>query len=231
MPCASCKAQPCFTGKGELPDNCPDRVRTVIASSDVVEGFFGHVKANQEKNVDRIHELIEYANFMGYKKIGIAGCIGMHDELRVIKQTLKKDGGLEVSSVMCKSGSVHKKDLGVPASARLTTQTGHAIGVIACNPVGQAMVFNDAKTDLNCVLGLCVGHDSIFMKHSEAPVISLLVKDRANAHNPASILYGFYGDNYFHRRPSPEGASKFNSTQMKPIDLFRMMKMKLGRRK
>jgi uncharacterized metal-binding protein len=226
MPCTSCKTKTCFSGKGEYPPACPEQAKTVIASSEEAADFCAHVKANQHNDVDRIHELIEYTRFKGYKKIGIAGCIGMHDEMRIITQVLRKEGGLDVSTVMCKSGAVHKKTLDVPAKSRLTTETGHAIGVIGCNPVGQAMIFNHEKTDVNCVLGLCVGHDSIFMKHSDAPVISLIVKDRANAHNPASVLYGFYGDNFFHRRPSPEGAAKFNGRHMKPIDLYRMLKVK-----
>ena len=43
-----------------------------------------------------------------------------------------------------------------------------------CNPVGQAMLLNKAGTELNIVVGLCVGHDSLFFKHSGAPVTVLL---------------------------------------------------------
>jgi uncharacterized metal-binding protein len=38
-------------------------------------------------------------------------------------------------------------------------------------------------------MGLCVGHDSLFTKHSEAPVTTLVVKDRVLGHNPVSALY------------------------------------------
>jgi uncharacterized metal-binding protein len=228
VPCASCKAHTCFTGKGEVPAGCPEGKRVEQDAPPPFEKFAVHTKAVQEKSVDRIHEVIEHAKFMGYKKIGIAGCIGMHDELRVITQMLRKDGGLEVSSVMCKSGSLHKKKLGVPSKYRLTTRTGYGIGVIACNPVAQALVFNDEETDMNCILGLCVGHDSIFMKHSKAPTISLIVKDRSNAHNPASILYGFYGDNFFGRRPTPQGSAEFNAKNIRLTDVLRMLKKRLG---
>ncbi len=228
MPCASCKPQTCFTGRGEAPPGCPDASRVDAELPESFKDFAAHAKGAQAKSVDRIHEVIEYAHFMGYKKIGIAGCIGMHDELRIVTQMLKAGGGLEVSTVMCKSGSVHKKELDVPSKYRMTTQTGYGIGVIACNPVAQALVFNDEGTDMNCILGLCVGHDSIFMKHSEAPAISLVVKDRSNGHNPASILYGFYGDNYFGRRPSPQGSTEYNAKHIKLPDIFRLLKKKLG---
>lgn len=48
---------------------------------------------------------------------------------------------------------------------------------------------NEAKTDLNVVVGLCIGHDSLFFKYSEAPVTVLAVKDRILAHNPLGAVY------------------------------------------
>ena len=53
-----------------------------------------------------------------------------------------------------------------------------------CNPIGQAVFLNKAGTQLNVILGLCVGHDSLFIKHAEAPVTVFAVKDRVLAHNP-----------------------------------------------
>jgi uncharacterized metal-binding protein len=127
---------------------------------------------------------------------------------------------------MCKTGSLEKKSIGVPAKHRMTTETGYAVGAVACNPVAQALLLGKQQTDLNCVIGLCAGHDSIFMKHSKAPVVTLIAKDRSNGHNPAAILYNFYGDNFFARRPNPEGAVKFNSKHIRPIDALRMIRNK-----
>ena len=50
-------------------------------------------------------------------------------------------------------------------------------------------MLNKEKTDFNVVIGLCVGHDSLFYKHSEAPVTTLIAKDRVLAHNPVGALY------------------------------------------
>ncbi|MBR3053995.1 MAG: DUF1847 domain-containing protein, partial [Firmicutes bacterium] len=36
---------------------------------------------------------------------------------------------------------------------------------------------------------LCVGHDSLFYKYSEALVTTLVAKDRVLAHNPCAALY------------------------------------------
>ena len=58
-----------------------------------------------------------------------------------------------------------------------------------CNPVTQAFVLNHEKCDFNVILGLCVGDDTLFIKHSEAPVTIVAVKDRDLAHNPLGALY------------------------------------------
>jgi uncharacterized metal-binding protein len=39
------------------------------------------------------------------------------------------------------------------------------------------------------LIGLCVGHDSLFFKHSQAPVTVLVAKDRVLGHNPVAALY------------------------------------------
>jgi uncharacterized metal-binding protein len=58
-----------------------------------------------------------------------------------------------------------------------------------CNPIGQAMIVNRAKTDFNVLLGLCVGHDSMVFKYAEAPCTVLAVKDRLLGHNPLAAIY------------------------------------------
>lgn len=64
-----------------------------------------------------------------------------------------------------------------------------------CNPIGQAKLLNQSGTQLNILLGLCVGHDSLFLKYSEAPVTVFAVKDRVLGHNPLAAIYmaeGYY---------------------------------------
>ena len=58
-----------------------------------------------------------------------------------------------------------------------------------CNPIGQAMLLNEAATGLNVVIGLCVGHDSLFFRNSAAPATVLVAKDRVTGHNPVAALY------------------------------------------
>jgi len=58
-----------------------------------------------------------------------------------------------------------------------------------CNPILQALLLNEEKTDFNIIVGLCVGHDSLFMKYSDALTTTLIAKDRVLGHNPAAALY------------------------------------------
>jgi len=58
-----------------------------------------------------------------------------------------------------------------------------------CNPVFQAKLLNHEKSEFNILLGLCVGHDSLFFQYSQAPVTVLAVKDRVTGHNPLSVIY------------------------------------------
>jgi uncharacterized metal-binding protein len=63
--------------------------------------------------------------------------------------------------------------------------------------VAQAKLLNRAGTDMNCIVGLCVGHDMLFTKYSDAPVTTIVVKDRVTGHNPVSVLYG---QNFYYKR-------------------------------
>ncbi|HEM61936.1 MAG TPA: DUF1847 domain-containing protein, partial [Chloroflexi bacterium] len=58
-----------------------------------------------------------------------------------------------------------------------------------CHPIAQAQILNDAETDFNILLCLCVGHDSLFLKHSDALCTVLAAKDRLLGHNPLAALY------------------------------------------
>ncbi len=73
-------------------------------------------------------------------------------------------------------------------------------GDISCNPVMQAEVLNREGTELNMMVGLCLGHDILFLRYSKAETTPLIVKDRALGHNPAAALYQnqnpFYKDRF-----------------------------------
>ena len=56
------------------------------------------------------------------------------------------------------------------------------------------------------LVGLCVGHDAIFTRHSKAPATTFIVKDRVLGHNPAAALYTakFYYKRILDEKTFPE---------------------------
>jgi uncharacterized metal-binding protein len=105
---------------------------------------------------------------------------------------------LEPYTVVCKVGSVDKREIGITEEARLQKDAYEAM----CNPVLQARLLNAQQTELNVLIGLCVGHDSLFIKHSAAPVTTLIVKDRVLCHNPVAALYA--SNTYYKRLLEPD---------------------------
>jgi uncharacterized metal-binding protein len=193
MTCTDCGVLNCARRNASYPEFCltaalteeeTDEVRKLyenrtnkkisIVSAEVEGAFYG--------KYTRVDEIMEFARRMGMKKIGIATCIGLIEESRIFARILKKNG-FEVYGVACKVGSFNKTDIGVDEAYTCTT------GNVMCNPILQAKLLNKEKTDLNVVVGLCVGHDSLFYKYSKAITTTLITKDRVLAHNPAGALY------------------------------------------
>ncbi len=131
----------------------------------------------------RVEETMEFARRIGVTKLGIAFCVGLKDEARVLSRVFAANG-FEVESIACKTGAISKEEIGLEDSQKVRPGAFEAM----CNPIAQARVLNAAGTGLNVVFGLCVGHDSLFIKHSEAPVTCLVAKDRVLAHNPVGAL-------------------------------------------
>ena len=140
----------------------------------------------------RVEDTIAFASLMSYKKIGIATCIGLLDETERLSVILKAQG-FEPMSVCCKAGSIDKLELGLKESDKVRPGTFEP----ACNPIAQAEICNRLGTDMNIIVGLCVGHDMLFNKYSRAPVTTLVVKDRVTGHNPVAVLYG---QNFYYKR-------------------------------
>jgi len=140
----------------------------------------------------RVEDTIALAKLMGWEKIGIATCIGMLAETDELVKILAAQG-LEPFSVCCKTGSIDKLCLGLAETDKVRPGTFEP----ACNPIAQAQLCNRAGTDMNIIVGLCVGHDMLCTKHSQAPVTTLVCKDRVTGHNPVAVLYG---QNFYYKR-------------------------------
>jgi uncharacterized metal-binding protein len=131
----------------------------------------------------RIQETIEFAHKMGYKRLGLAFCGGLKHEAKMVSDILKEQG-FEVASVMCKVGRTPKEFLGITEEQKVSPGDYEAM----CSSITQAKVLNSAKTDFNILLGLCVGHDSLMMRFSDALCTVLVVKDRVTGHNPLAAI-------------------------------------------
>lgn len=132
----------------------------------------------------RIVETMDFCRRMDYRRIGLAFCGALHSEAAIVSRILKANG-FQVVSVMCKVGGVDKSCLGLSGEEKLRGDTFEPM----CNPISQAKILNEAKTQFNIALGLCVGHDSLFLKYSKAMCTVLAVKDRLMGHNPLAAIY------------------------------------------
>ena len=133
----------------------------------------------------RILELIEFSKKCGYKKLGLAFCAGLSSEARTLTEILENHG-FEVVSVRCKVGATPKEKIGIKPEQKIA---GPAKWESMCNPITQAEIMNEEKVDFAIMLGLCLGHDTLFIKHCRVPMTVIAVKDRVTGHNPLAALY------------------------------------------
>jgi uncharacterized metal-binding protein len=176
-----------------LPEDCPMIVSPAVVDtretySDPATMEMARVSAVVESEGycewTRLEETMQFARRLGVTKLGVAFCMGLREEARTLLRILTANG-FEVASACCKTGSIDKSFIGVKDEEQLRPGTFEAM----CNPIGQARLCNEAGAGLNIVFGLCVGHDSLFIKYSDALVTSLVAKDRALAHNPIGAIY------------------------------------------
>ena len=175
------------TESGEL-----DEIAALYAS-DSIDGTIARASAKIEETITAERQESRRrccsSRPSGAKRVGIATCAGLINEAKTFSKILKKNG-IDHVSVICKVGSRDKTEMGLPEEDKIKPGTFEPM----CNPVLQARYLNRAGTDLNIVIGLCVGHDALFNKHSEAPVTTLIAKDRVLGHNPVAALYCHYYD-------------------------------------
>jgi len=192
--CSYCGRKRCFFGDlSHAPEFCPSLVR-----AELIEEAKAKLKDPEDQRMardvartwkdygklTRVEETVLYARLRGYKKLGLAFCVGLAQEAELFTNLLFNEG-FEVVSVCCMCGALSSDDVALPEEEKILP--GHRQPM--CNPIGQAAVLDAEGCDLNVLLGLCVGDDTLFIKHSNAPVTVLAVKDRVLAHNPLGALY------------------------------------------
>jgi uncharacterized metal-binding protein len=172
--CVDCRTPACADEDvSKTPEICPrrlaaealeraDEIRTT--DPDVLKLLDAATAVAREGkgNWPRVQEVVAFARQMGHEHIGVGFCSGLRDEAEALADILRSHG-FRVSSVAC------------------TVNEG-------CNPIGQALVLNHAQTDLNILVGACMGHDVLFGQYCQAPTTVLVAKDRVTVHNTAAPL-------------------------------------------
>ena len=207
--CVRCSSLRCSAREksAKVPASCPtekyaDLVERVVEeyrlpqNQAINAGWFAVLsrvldpeKRREKWSWTRLDEIMAYARAREMTRLGIATCYALMPESRALADILEENG-FEVVSVSCLCGEMSPRDIGVP-------------GDIACNPILQAEVLNREGTELNIMMGLCIGHDILFLKYCKAETTPLVVKDRSLGHNPVAALYqsqGFFRDRFFKKR-------------------------------
>lgn len=194
--CTNCGVYNCKTRASHFPAACPtvngderflaeamddyrndEWVGRIARASAEVEGqYYG--------KLTRAEEIVVFAQKIGAQRIGIATCIALIEESKIFAKILRAKH-LDYYGIACKVGGVDKTAIGIAEECKVRPGQHESL----CNPIMQAKLLNEKKTDLNVIVGLCVGHDSLFIKYSDAPVTTLITKDRVTGHNPAAALY------------------------------------------
>ena len=203
--CAECGRMACTSGDDTAyPRACPTRED---GREKVLDDYRSGEAAQLARNaalveahgycrLTRVEEIMDFARRCSFKRIGLAHCVGLRNEAAVAARIFRANG-FSVDSVACKNAALPKEELGLSDEDKVCPGEFESM----CNPIGQARALARAGTELNVLLGLCVGHDSLFFRSSVAPVTVLGVKDRVLGHNPLAAIY--LADSYFHDRLFP----------------------------
>jgi len=144
--CANCGLAGCYPKDfTRLAEICPTKDEEVQGSlAEKYEEPENHMLAKNAALVEaegygqqtRILEIINFANKCGYKKLGLAFCLGLRYEAMQTAKILEAHG-FEVLTVNCKNGGFYKAGVGI---AKEQTVFNDAEEVM-CNPIGQAEYF------------------------------------------------------------------------------------------
>ena len=172
-----------------MPRTCPTRTHAGVAKdpSPYLEGerqalmraADGTPFDEEGRLRSRVDELVAFARARGMRRIGVAFCVSLIREAQELGRRIRAVG-LEATLVCCRVGAIDYSEIGL---SKAHPERFAAI----CNPVAQARLLDAAKVDLVAQVGLCIGHDLVLQEECDAPVTTLVVKDRVTGHNPAAV--------------------------------------------
>jgi len=198
--CATCVKTSCFRGDLDaMPKTCPTRIETAIATdatpyrddarAELMRAADQTPFAEDGSKRNRVQEVASFAVARGMKRVGIAFCVTLIKEAQELSRQLR-GAGLETELVCCRVGAIDYDEIALPKA--------HPDRFAAiCNPVAQARLLNQRQVNLVVQMGLCIGHDLVLQEECEAPVTTLVVKDRVLDHHTIQAL---------RRQPRPDPA-------------------------
>jgi uncharacterized metal-binding protein len=201
--CVDCKVNACFPdinvskgGKRKPPPYCPAnaqkeagdkaiakyagethrfaRSTTLVENSCYLMHDDGSAVLPMVTLHPRAEELIILAHVHGCKKLGIAFDIDLQDIAKLYTEILEKNG-FKVVSVCSKAAAMTADEIGITGKKAGSKTDGK--GTIN-NGVVMAELLNSEKTDMNILIGLGVGQDSLFYKYAKAFSVPLMIRDR-----------------------------------------------------
>ena len=186
--CLTCIDKVCLQGKSchpsiselsrhEVPDS--ELMHMLEAATDIA--------CENERTLCRLSELIYFCLEMQYKRIGIAYCVDLQEPTEILVRVLERF--FDVFPICCKVGGIAQYN---PLKMELESSEKNTTNNISCNPWGQAQVLNKLNTDINVMVGICMGADCIFTEGSQAPTTALFIKDKSLANNPIGAVYSDY---------------------------------------
>jgi uncharacterized metal-binding protein len=189
--CLHCATAASFKGDTErMPKTCPTRTHPALAGD--ATPYLSPERQSLMRAADatpfaeggrlrtRVEELVAFARARGMRRVGVAFCVTLIREAQELGRRLIAEG-LDAALVCCRVGAIDHDRIGLPKA--------HPDKFAAsCNPVAQARLLNAAKVELVAQVGLCIGHDLVLQEECDAPVTTVVVKDRALDHHPVSAL-------------------------------------------
>lgn len=184
MKCAHCQHNKCYLEGQNCTDLTLDYVKEQYKDHDLdIMKAAACTEGRHYMQLTRLEESVEFAKLLSVRKIGLAFCVGLMQEAKLITAYFERF--FEVHSVCCKVCGVDKESMALEQINPGKRET-------MCNPKIQARVLAEAGAEVNFTIGLCVGHDMLFTAASSVPVSCLVAKDRVLAHNPLGAVYSRY---------------------------------------
>ena len=214
--CAKCPTIVCGAGDREHgPDFCPMLAEfpdteelyadplsmRIVRAATQVEGI-GY------RQWTRAEEIMEFAWRVDVARVGLDFCPSMSREAGIYAGILEANG----FDVVMAGRDVKEGAQRDPVRRNLEKIDPARVQEL-CDPIAQANLCNQMATGLNVTVGLGVGHDSLFARHSDALVTCLIAKDAALGHNPVGAIY--QADSY-HRQGLYGAHREGKATRLQP---------------